>query len=238
MPAEDSFLILNTPTPNRPLMGLTVLLVEDSRYASEAMRLLCQRSGARLRRADTIAHARLHLRTYRPGVVIVDMGLPDGSGADLIAELNGAHPRVDVILGFSGDPSTEEAARAAGADDFLAKPIGSISYFQNKLLSLLPMRRRPKGLREIVNDKIQPDRLTLREDLATIREALGDVEGNGGAGYAAQFAASLAHDLGDRTLEDAADGFLAVLREGLPEAPAAKRLSAMIHDRIAATPSF
>lgn len=238
MPAEDGFQFISSPTPNHPLLGLTLLLVEDSRYASEAMRLLCQRSGARLRRADTIAHARQHLRTYRPGIVIVDMGLPDGSGGELIAELNSAHPRVDVILGFSGDPSTEVAALAAGADDFLAKPIASITLFQNKILSLLPAARRPKGPREIVNDKIRSDPLTLREDLATIGRALGDDGGAGAAGYAAQFAASLAHDLGDRPLEAAADGYRAALREGLPKKPAAARLSAMIQDRIAATPTI
>jgi len=238
MPANDRFMFMSSPTPNRPLLGLTILLVEDSRYASEAMRLLCQRSGARLRRADTIAHARQHLRTYRPGVIIVDMGLPDGSGADLIAELARAHPKVDVILGFSGDPSTEGAALAAGANDFLAKPVESLSSFQNKILSLLPVTRRPNGPREIVNDKIRPDLLTQREDLAAIRRALRQDTGDGDAGYAAQFAASLAHDLGDRTLEDAADGYRSALHEGLPEKPAAARLSAVIQDRIAATPSF
>ena len=89
---------LQKPTAERPLLGLTVLIVEDSRYASEAMRLLCLRSGARIRRADSLRAARRHLQVYRPAAIIVDLGLPDGSGLDLIAELDAASPRVAALL--------------------------------------------------------------------------------------------------------------------------------------------
>ncbi len=127
--SDDRF-YLPPGNPDRPLQGLTVLVVEDSRFASEAIRLLSIRSGARIRRADSLAAAHRHLAVYRPSVVIVDIGLPDGSGADLIAELARARPRVPAILGMSGDPEAEPAARAAGADAFLAKPVESLALFQ------------------------------------------------------------------------------------------------------------
>ena len=87
----------------RPLIGKTVLIVEDSRFICEAARLMCLHSGARLRRADSLAAARRHLNVYFPTIVIIDVGLPDGSGLQLISELAGASPRISVILGTSGD---------------------------------------------------------------------------------------------------------------------------------------
>ena len=52
---------LPAPTVNRSLLGLTVLVIEDSNFACEAMRLLCLRSVARIRRADSLRSARQHL---------------------------------------------------------------------------------------------------------------------------------------------------------------------------------
>ena len=135
------------PTADRPLLGQTVLVVEDSRFACEAMRLLCLRSGARIRRANSLRAAARHLAVYRPSVVVVDIGLPDGSGTSLLRDLARAQPRVAVLLAISGDDAHREAALAAGADDFLAKPFTSLAAFQSAVLAHLPPEARPQGPR-------------------------------------------------------------------------------------------
>ena len=130
----QTFMQTRQPTSAHPLLGLTVLVVEDSRFASEAMRLLCLRSGGRIRRAGSLFHVQRHLKIYLPSVVIIDIGLPDGSGVDLIRKLRVGKSRVDVVLGTSADPDGKHKAFKAGADGFQTKPLSSISYFQSKIL--------------------------------------------------------------------------------------------------------
>lgn len=190
------------PTAARPLAGLTVLVVEDSRFASEALRLLCLRSGARIRRADSLAHARRHLMAYRPGCIIVDLGLPDGPGTELIAALAQAQPRIGAIIGTSGDPGGEARARAAGADGYLAKPVASLGLFQATVLSLLPDRRRPLPYPQS-ETPVAPDPLAYRDDLRHAAGLLAGPEGPG-IGYVAQFLAGIASSAGDGDLSRAA----------------------------------
>lgn len=128
----DSYLLKRHPTAARPLLGLTVLLVEDSRFASEAVRLMCLRSGARIRRADCIASAHRHLRTYRPSVVIVDLGLPDGSGTELIAELVAPREVPQLVLATSGAADGRDRALAAGRAVSSKNPSRRSAPFNNK----------------------------------------------------------------------------------------------------------
>ena len=162
------------PTAARPLLGLTILVVEDSRFASEALRLLCLRSGARIRRADCLASAGKHLSTYRPTVAIVDLGLPDGSGLDLVRTLAAAPEGPEAILATSGVDRAEAEAQAldAGAHAFLPKPVEGLAAFQQTILSLLPPERRPKGVRPVTAETVAPDRLALAEDLSEAERML------------------------------------------------------------------
>jgi len=228
----DDFLSCRKPTSDRPLLGHTVLLVEDSRFASEAMRLLCLRSGARIRRADRLQSADRHLRTYRPSVLIVDLGLPDGSGLDLIGELSQAQPRVPVILATSGDTALADAATEAGADGFIEKPITSLGIFQEAILSRLPEADRPHGPRQVPNEDVNPDRLALRDDLEHVLDVLNGADNDRTFAYATRFLAGLAKTAADIELEEAARELarLGLDGEGVPARMTA--LSGLVEARL------
>lgn len=223
---------LQRPTAARPLLGLTILLVEDSRYASEAMRLLCLRSGARIRRADSLRAARRHLQVYRPSAVVVDVGLPDGSGLDLIYELDQAVPRVGVLLGCSGDDHAEEEAINAGADGFLAKPIHSLATFQEAIVSRLPADLQPPGPRSISSEAIDPDPMAFRDDMAHAAEVLTDTSDGKMLDYAAQFIGGVARSAADDALAIAARQLAETRAQGRPVTAEAARVAGLVQDRL------
>ena len=220
------------PTTRRPLLGLTILVIEDSRYACEAMRLLCLRSGARIRRADCLKSARRHLQVYRPWVLIVDLGLPDGSGVDLIEETVNASPRVSVVLGTSGDDTGQDAALAAGADGFLAKPVTSLAAFQQAILSRLPEDRQPIGAADLPDETIHPDLLAFQDDMAHVADVLNVSQEDKMLNYVAQFLGGVARSVGDSSLAEAATGLATALSTGRPVASESARIAGLVQDRL------
>jgi DNA-binding NarL/FixJ family response regulator len=185
-----------------PLRGITILAVEDSRFASEALRLMCQRLGARLRRAETIHAARSHLRLYRPNVVIVDLGLPDGRGEALIGEIIAGGQPV-VVLGTSGDPAGRALALAAGAAGFLDKPLESLAAFQALLIRHLPERIAAMAVG--TEAPLHPDSLALRDDLARAAALIEAGTSSETQAYLSGFLSGVARHAHDAALAEAAE---------------------------------
>lgn len=201
--------VLDSPTlPHRPLggalQGLTLLAVEDSRYAGEALRLSAQRLGARLRRAESLAAAERHLKLYRPDVVLIDIGLPDGSGLELIGQIR-ARRDAPPVIAMSGDGAVGASALAAGAAQFLEKPLPGLSVLQREILVLLPGRRGAPS----PDLPIHPDRLALSEDLARAAELLETEAEGEDRRYLALFLAGVARHSRDLPLATAAEAYRA-----------------------------
>jgi ActR/RegA family two-component response regulator len=74
--------------------------------------------------AENLAEARRHVAESAPHVVLVDLSLPDGSGLDLLKEIepNGGSPEVVLVTGQATVNTAVEALRL-GATDYLTKPV-------------------------------------------------------------------------------------------------------------------
>ena len=102
----------------------SVLIVEDD--ASIAQFVAASLSAAGLRPSSTAsaAQARAELKRHAPQLLIVDLGLPDADGVDLIAELRRTVSAPILVLSARIHEAEKIAALDAGADDYLTKPFG------------------------------------------------------------------------------------------------------------------
>ncbi len=99
-----------------------ILIVEDEPQLLRAMRINLRSRGHEVRTAVSGAHALAEAAGHPPDIVILDLGLPDMDGIDVIRGLRG-WTRVPIIV-LSGRTSGPDkiAALDAGADDYVTKP--------------------------------------------------------------------------------------------------------------------
>lgn len=102
-----------------------ILIVEDEVEIRRFLRLTLQAEGYTVHEADTLGRGLIEAATRCPDLLVVDLGLPDGDGIDLIKELRQWSAAPVIIL--SARSSEDEKIRAldVGADDYLVKPFST-----------------------------------------------------------------------------------------------------------------
>jgi PAS domain S-box-containing protein len=113
------------PAPaSAPPTGRSILLVEDHPDTARVLCRLLGASGYDVRPAHSVAEAREVLAHWTPDLMVSDLGLPDGSGHELMRELRGRAPTVRGIA-VSGYGTTEDVQRSeeSGFARHLTKPV-------------------------------------------------------------------------------------------------------------------
>ena len=107
-------------------MSLGVLLVEDERELRATLQAALQVEGYRVIASASLADARAVLaHALQHGgldIVLLDLGLPDGDGASLLAELRRTRGTPVIVISARPGEAQKVQLLDAGADDYLVKP--------------------------------------------------------------------------------------------------------------------
>jgi two-component system, OmpR family, KDP operon response regulator KdpE len=101
-----------------------VIVIEDEPQIRRFVRSALEAEGWQVHEADTAKKGLTEAGTRKPDLLVLDLGLPDGDGLDLIRDVRGWSAVPIIVLSARVDESDKIAALDAGADDYLTKPFG------------------------------------------------------------------------------------------------------------------
>ena len=102
----------------------SILVVEDEPQMRRFLRTALTAQGFRIVEAENLREALVAATTHNPEVILLDLGLPDGDGADLAREVRGWSRVPIIVISARGREDDKVGALDAGADDYLTKPFG------------------------------------------------------------------------------------------------------------------
>ena len=143
----------------------TILIVEDEDNLGFTLAEYLTSKGFSTHLAQSVSEARALFNEHHPNIILMDIGLPDGSGLDLAKELR--EQRKDFLLLFLSalnDPDTKLEGLEIGAEDYITKP------FDTTIL----MARVRALLRRAENNIGHFTLITFWENLEVIKNFAGD----------------------------------------------------------------
>lgn len=130
---------------------LRALVVDDEVAIRRFLRSALIAEAFDVEEAGDIAGALSLVAGSRFDLAVLDLGLPDGNGADLIAPMRNAGGPAVIVLSALDDEPRKVAALDAGADDFVSKPFG-VAEFMARVRAALRHRVQMQGSPPIYDD--------------------------------------------------------------------------------------
>ncbi len=106
-------------------IGPMVLIVEDDPPIRRFLHTTLEAEGFRVIEAETIQRGLIESGSHKPDLVILALGLPDGSGVDFLKGLRSWSQIPVIVLSARVLETDKVDALDAGADDYLTKPFGT-----------------------------------------------------------------------------------------------------------------
>ncbi|MFO1323672.1 MAG: response regulator transcription factor [Burkholderiales bacterium] len=193
-------------------MQIRILAVEDDPHIAGLLSHELGRMGYDLRTVGTAEHALAQAKAWAPHLMLLDLGLPDRDGADVLRELRTRGDSLPVICLTARDQQVERVGGLrAGADDYIVKPF-DLSELDARIRAVL--RRSDRGgPQELVLGglRLAPDEsrvfagdvplpLTPRE-LHVLRRLLRNAGRVVTKAQLTETLAALNEDIGDKTVE-------------------------------------
>ena len=104
-----------------------VVVIDDDPHVRRFLRATLTGHGHAVHEAETVAEGMRAIAEFRPAVVLLDLGLPDGDGMSVLRSLraDGESKIPVIVLSARGQEGDKVAALDSGADDYLTKPFGT-----------------------------------------------------------------------------------------------------------------
>jgi len=141
-----------------------IVVVEDDASVAELVTLYLRNAGFIVEHAPSGARARVLFDEVKPALVVLDLGLPDANGIDLLKELRARADTPVIALTARAEDAERVAGLDAGMDDYLTKP-----FNPRELVSRVKaILRRTSGMPgtgrvlELGNLRVDPQRHEVR----------------------------------------------------------------------------
>jgi two-component system KDP operon response regulator KdpE len=125
--------------------GARILVVDDEPAILRAVRTNLTRHDFQIETAESGREALERFQQWRPDLILLDLGLPDVDGAEVIQRVRDQSATPIVVLSARGAERDKVAALDLGADDYLTKPFGVNELLARIRVALRHAARPPSG---------------------------------------------------------------------------------------------